>query len=408
MGSEESLWSLVPIADFQVPLCQTADAARGTMRRLRESLQGLFRARSEVPPNQKVQRHCPNADVLHTLSPALDWAAAAASLAETLGEEWFADPEPGRSVTTIVGPPGCDIAQMLQTLARDRGLTVLAAPCFQTLLESSPTSLPAFSPLEAQIDRIVVIPQLERWYLRHEDGMAVIRQLLRQIRGSEQRILIGCDSWAWAFLQQAIGIQDMLGPPLTLAPFDAERLDTWCRSIPHVRSCDIRTSDDGEAVFPDCPTADEQHTDDSRRSISAFIRNLSAHARGNPAVAMALWRFSLEQPESDAGEAEDTSEGTRTLMRATPPAQLPLPRLTDASDRIDRIILHSVLLHGGMPAARLSELLPFSETEVERRTNLMCRTDVLQQVQGRLHVSLTAYPGVRQDLRNDGFLTDAF
>ena len=49
-----------------------------------------------------------------------------------------------------------------------------------------------------------VLPELERCFLRHAAGLSLVRKVLeRAASGHLAAGLIGCDSWAWAYLQRA-------------------------------------------------------------------------------------------------------------------------------------------------------------------------------------------------------------
>lgn len=217
------------------------------------------------------------------------------------------------------------------------------------------------------------------------------------------RVLLSCDSWAWAFLQQAIGIEDVLGEPLTFAPFDAERLDDWFRSTFDLQGHEFRQCGNDELVFPDMPTADKREI-----ATSAAIASLAANARGNPSAGLALWRASLRTCDADGDTSTPPVSAEKTVIWVVPPTDLAPPELHVDGERVHRFVLHSILMHGGLSQSSLDLILPFSRDEIRRRVSELRRAGFLDEQNGRLRVTLTAYPQVRRELQSDGFLTDAF
>ncbi|HXV59976.1 MAG TPA: hypothetical protein VEK15_04725 [Vicinamibacteria bacterium] len=407
MLDETDIWSYIPVADFEVPSPPASDAARGLARRLWTSLRDAFHRPNQKASSEEVQLDRPPVDRLRSVTPDPDWKPAADLLAAELGDDWFDNRRPARPLQVLIGPPGCDVAEVLEVLAQKRQLNVLTAPSPEVLLEASYSNLSELHAVQESIDEILVIPHLERWYLRHQDGLSVVRTLVQRLNQNGRRVLVGCDSWAWAFLQHAIGVQDRLGAPITLASFDPARLDAWFRSTFDTSEYEFRQSGDGESVFPELDNTDKTDTERPRREKSMTIRSLAATARGNPGVALALWRASLRT--RDTGQEPDPSAQTsRPVLWVVSPAQFALPELPVDADRVDRFVLHSVLLHGGLSLSSLVTLLPFSCEQVQRSVSLMRRVGMIEEQMGRLCVTLTAYPLVRRDLLSGGLLTDSF
>ncbi|WP_299310510.1 hypothetical protein [uncultured Halomonas sp.] len=69
-------------------------------------------------------------------------------------------------------------------------------------------------------------PRLERCFLRHAEGLAGVRRLVEQaLAGRLGPGIIGCDSWAWAYLQHTLALPE--GQAFTLQPFDGADLDRY-------------------------------------------------------------------------------------------------------------------------------------------------------------------------------------
>ena len=68
-----------------------------------------------------------------------------------------------------------------------------------------------------------VFPCLERAYLRHPEGLTMVRRFLANAyAGNLGRGIIGCDSWAWAFLRHVW--RGRVPVTVTLQAFDETRL----------------------------------------------------------------------------------------------------------------------------------------------------------------------------------------
>ena len=252
----------------------------------------------------------------------------------------------------------------------------------------------------------VVISNLEHWFFRHQEGLSVVRTLVDRLSGSNTRALIGCDSWAWAFLQAAIGIEDILGEPRVLAPFDAERLDLLLREFLNLQEFEFRQSGSDEPVFPAPSPSDRENKQQSQVRVPELIRKLAARARGNPAVALALWRNSL-RTHSDDTDKSPTIKSTRSVLWVEPPSELTLPQLPMGIDRVHRYLLHSLLIHGGLRWSLLLTLLPFPADELQRRVAELLGANILEVNDETLNVSLAAYSLVRRDLQGAEFIIDA-
>lgn len=406
MSDTMEIWSFIPAPDFEVPAPPATDAARGRVLRMWRWLRRLFHDSAASNPPDETQWDRPSAEKLRSLSPDPDWSAAAHNLAASLGCDWFQQPHPDRSVSVFVGAPGCGIAETMQLLAQQRKLTILAAPLPESLLESQSSNISALQAFDDATTDFLVIPNLEGWFLRHESGLNVIQELVGRLTKSPKQVLIGCDSWAWAFLNHVIGIQDILGEPKTLAPFDAIRLDAWFRTEFDRENYEFRQSDDDEPIFPKC--SEKHASKPSPRELSALIRSLAARARGNPSVALELWRSSLRTSNSNNKNGTSTSAEFSTALWVVAPSEFSPLQLPSEKDRLYRFILHAVLIHGGLALSWLLELLPFASDEIRCRVSVLCRAGILEELDGKLRVCFTAYPQVRKDLADEGFLTDAF
>lgn len=136
---------------------------------------------------------------LMQIVPDPDWRDAAAALNGALEDDLMSW-RPNRLTLFVVGPPHGGVAGILRQWAEQCQWRVLEPPTPKQILYNNINLLSANRADEWDW----VLPTLERVYLRHAAGLGLVRQLLRQAcSGRLGRGIIGCDSWAWAFLCRA-------------------------------------------------------------------------------------------------------------------------------------------------------------------------------------------------------------
>ena len=71
------------------------------------------------------------------------------------------------------------------------------------------------------------------------------------------------------------------------------------------------------------------------------------------------------------------------------------------------MVLHTLLIHGGLCSRILPELLPLSPMEILENLYLLQASGLVESDQGFWRVTPVGYPPVRQMLQSEGYLTDA-
>lgn len=89
-------------------------------------------------------------------------------------------------------------------------------------------------------------------------------------------------------------------------------------------------------------------------------------------------------------------------------SELKLPSMgsIDGRDR-DLFVLHTLLLHNGLPSRVLAQVLPFPESQIKNILRLLQAAGVVVSDQDIWRVAAKAYPAVREFLRYEGYLVDA-
>lgn len=421
--TEQPLWELVSLADYDPP----REPPSAQPRRRWLAFKRWFGAgkpdTSETPVKDTQDRRQPSAAQLDALAGPIDWRPAAEALQQALSDcplgEAGCPP-----VRFVILPPLGGHAQLLSCWARQQGARWIQAPSERELFSDGRDWLanwPADNSHHG--DPPFVLARLERCWRRQAGALALVRRLMSQaMAGRLGPGVIGCDSWAWAFLRE---IAPMPSPGvLTLQAFDGPRLSRLFRAL--AAPALARSEQQGRSGirFRDAKTGkrvltlgqvdqDEGETEDGGR----LLQQLAADARGNPGIARQLWRERLRLvADADENEDEDAdqAEARDGLFWVDNPSDA--PALPDAPEEELALLLHALLLHNGLPTAALADILPLERVRIEALLARLRETGVVRQSsasalepenQSRWLVTASAYQSAREWLLGRGYLIDA-
>ena len=383
--------ALIALSDYQPPTIPAEHAVRRLWKLARQHFKNLRQTGQEPDPAQSKKKLAP------ATKKALDEVAGPPACGPLLDEfddalaDWLADPT-GLSHYLVVLPP-CDRNHVMAAWAQSRGHAMLNAPPRHRLHETQAIRFPKD---EGEDDALLVIPRLEDWFLRHRNGLASVRALFAELAESRRRCLIGCNSWAWAFLVKSAGAALVLPQPMSFAPFDALRLQQWFSELAAQEA-------GGQVVFRLAGSGVDvlQKKDDGQLGNN-YLEQLASRSHGIPWVAWQQWRQSLrtsidtEEPPIPATENDSRTlwitDAEETLL------QLPLP-LDDQESGL--LVLHALLMHGSLSAAELAAVLPVpAGTGV---ISALLRADFIQKHGNLLAPQAGAYPAIRSVLKAAGF-----
>ena len=392
-------WEYVSVGAYKPPIAPVTYSARERYTSLRRLFQrGKPEPGLPVITTDKLLS-LPRCQ-LDRLAPIPTWQSSAEALNNELSD-WLHQEAPTPPVIVIIGPPHSGNIETLKTWAKIQPWRTLAGPTPEQIF-SKDTSW-----FSAQIDDGApwVLPALENLYLRHVDGLHLIRHFLDlACTGKIGRGIIGCDSWAWAFLSHLW--HGRTPTTLTFQALDESRLITHFQP-----SCGVsddnpllfRLSDNGDYVLPPL----EQ--DEKSYKYSNFLQILAAHSRGAFGVAQAIWRASMQaEPDeklSKEDENKDSSIPHRTIW-IIPWNKLKLPVVPSSAGRDEAFILHALLLHNGLSLDVLKLLLPPSQ--VMENIYWLEEEGLVAQNDTVWHVTAQGYPAARHFLENNGYLVDQF
>lgn len=409
------LWDYIALSDYTAP----GAPARETVRK--GFTQFWDRVHTKTP--SEFQRSAALRSLPYYV---LGWAApppsstqAVLALQHTL-PDWIDATSPQPPTQVIVGPPGSGAEQVVRDFGQRVGWRCIEPPSMDKILSGGSAW---FEQVTSGTDPII-IPQLHKCYLRHHNGLDLMNRLLDWLEMTDRQCLLACDSWAWNFLVKAMQIDAMLPAPLTLAPFHAARLQFWLPLLArrtHKNAFVFRYLNDGAPVFS-LVNQDEleatRHPDANRRDKYAdwlgadyFLKQLAAHSRGIPGVAWTYWRNCLQIAEDgdiDQAVVDEARADRGYTLWVKPWSQVRLPIVPGWAGTQELFILHALLLHGGLSAEVLAEILPFSDNEVRQISHRLRNEGLVGLNDGVWHVTLLGYPAVRQFLASEGYLVDTF
>lgn len=398
MDQPDAIWRYAPLSEHSVPSVPVTRAIRraGRLWRATRSAVGL----DDDLSAEREELSRPDDRVLEKLVPRFEVEKAVEALASALGD-WPTGRTGADRVRVVVGPPGSGVGSVVAGLAARRGWRSLEPPPRPELLQRPSVAREVVSGLGGGDDTPAVIDRLERWVLRDARMLPTVRWMLDALPGLPSPVLVGCDSWAWSFLDRALGAGDYLGAPWALAAFDGRALDCWLGAPMRAAGVICRPTD--ERKDPVFGSVEEEGTAEctQERPVSRALSRLASAARGNPGIALELWRRGLQLEgggEEVGGERTVWTSPLRDVEEVVP-ARL---------ERIRTFILHAILLHGGLDRGTLLEVLPFPAHDLLGRVRELAQRRLVEETEGELSISATAYGAVRDHLASGGFLIDGF
>ncbi|MFO7813692.1 MAG: hypothetical protein R6V21_12045 [Pelovirga sp.] len=393
------LWEVVPVTKYAVPGAQAQKTAAAGWR----SLKKIFQRKdiADTPFKDEQELHAlPEVRLAH-LVPPLPWKDAAAAASITL-QDWMAIDSRATAVKFFIGQPFSGHAEIVSLLGDQHQAVEIKPPSSEQILSNDHGWFDSW-PSSATF---WVLPNLEHCYLRHAKGLDLVRRLLSlAANGQLGKGLIGCDSWAWAYIQRIFPLPHV--DAVTLQAFDAERLQDLI--------CDLMLSGAKRKVYCYNAANGQEIIGPSaqQKQLQKEFAELASHCRGNVAVAITYWRDRLRLgPDEDVdGDDKKTAEhpvkdrsGEHIWVASMPPeAELPMK-----NDEGYLLLLHTMLLHGGLSDLLLTDLLPFSASHSQGLLGQLQQFGIVTCIDGRWQVRELAYLAVRRLLSGHDYLTDEF
>lgn len=444
LSEHESIWRYIPVSQYKRP---TEAAPQAIRTQIQDYLRRMRRARQ----TRQWQQRRSQKELVSVPKQLLDWAAAAPewervgiqSLQTALAHWCQADPAEA-GLRMVIHVPHSATRRTVIHWAEDEGWPLIQPPSPSHVLEGGERWL-----ADLPWDRVTpwVLPNLEQYYLRHYNGLTLLRKLLDLFWEKQPPVILVCDSWAWRYLGEVMNIYTLFPEPTTLAPFSAVSLSAWFRKLSKHAfgpSLTFRDATNGTEIFlPE--TVESQILDPEQEAEShnfehwdrsTYLERLAIYSRGNPGIAWAVWRESLLLGEEDRDAAEAFGTSTESDLEnaededvtiidekakeaahadsgftvwVRPWEEIGLPQLPSGIGSLETFILHTLLLHHGLPHNTLVKLLPFHPAKsADALHQLQTHGIVAKEDDECWRVTTLAYATVRTFLDREGFMTDAF
>lgn len=392
-------WGYVALCEYTVPSAPLTEAAHKGLKRLWRRLWPRGADASDGPSavGQKS-----SVEFFDGLFAQPDWEAAAPQLIALADEKLSG----GQTTQVFVGGPHRCTSEMLRHLARARRWPVIESPTPKEILEQR------FDPPNIKTGSVVVIPQLAHWFLRHDDGLDVIRNLIDRLQSTRQPVLLGCHSWAWSYLDKAIQISTALPEPRVLAPLDAAALQQWLQEMAvgaGTGKTVFREASSGKIVLALGGSTLNVAPTPADGDRSSLLTHIAAHGRGLPEITWSMWREAIlrfDQKMMTEDALKMVSDKDERTVWVPSWGQLKLPDIQQKPGHLQLFLMHSLLLHAGLPEEVLPRLLPFPRAEILRGLRDLHARGVVEPDEDRWRVSPAAYPSVRSVLNDECYLVD--
>ena len=378
-----SPWNVVALDEFHPPKKTQASQWRRSWRAATAWMVGK-QASERQAKRERELRKLPET-TLSQLAPTIDWTSAAETLDQAM--ERFS----GAPLIIFISPPHGGHASVVSHWAEQQGVNCLPVPALKDITNGSLEWVE-----HGHRQHEWAIPALERHFLRHSQGLQGVRELIeRALGGRLGKGVIGCDSWAYAYLQQAVGLEGV--PAVTLQALEGEHLADY---FTHLATGDgypaVYSTRTGKQVLA---SRDDSATEKAPATHHKELQRLAAHCRGHLGIAWHYWRERLRQP---ADASANQRAQVLWLLDALAEAELP----ADTGD-VATLLLHTLLIHGGLDDQALGYVLPFSHHEALNVRFSLAHQGILHDYKGRWQVAPLSYASVRQLLESRHYLVDS-
>lgn len=212
------------------------------------------------------------------------------------------------------------------------------------------------------------VPSLSSCFLRCIGGLDGI-ELLRETVFTNRECfwVIGCNSWAWQYLEETHSIEADFGATFDLSPLDEDELRQWLQ--PALKKVPLQA--------------------EPQKEVSYFVR-LADLSNGLSQVAGQLWLDSLS--------CETDEESEEPVCRS----KLTLPKLSTLK-MSDRYLLYSLLLHEKLALPQMALSLGEPEGELRRTVLQLQQKGLVWQQQDFFRINPLHYSKLKVDLVQNSF-----
>lgn len=413
-SKDPNIWEFIPLSEYSAPTEPPTEQIRTGLMAFWGRLRRGATTLTPEQDSEEIQEEEENIQQdVEQLAAWPNWIAPATDALDRALEQWRAAADDKAGARVLVAPPHSKIEAILERWAKRHAYRIIEPPTYVQMLRDPDEWLEQL-PLESGA-RFVILA-LERCYLRHYNGLDLVRRLTQRIWEKGLPCVLGCQSWAWAYLDFSCRV-GMLDPvPLTLAPLDAEKISRWIAATRPPQEAHIfRRTDTGIEVYPIHAreeAKDQKSTDQNsnkKEYSSEFLVHIAAHAQGNPGIIWALWRKSLA-----ITDRHEVNEKARTAAQADRDATawvkkwetMELPAVPATLSDSGAFALHAILLHGGLRFDEIEYLVPGVSLQLAQDLRALQQAQIVEICEERFYVTPLGYPTARAYLGEESFMVD--
>jgi hypothetical protein len=409
------IWNFVKKSEYSLPDKPAGEKARSFLASVWHDIFSTEKQSGKV--DIQTELHSVPQKLLDMIAPYPDWQNAVKVIEDKL-ENWLEQPAEDEAFKIFVAPNGSGLHEILAQLAVAKELEVVQSPECEHL---TTRDFSWINDLKLCKKSPVVIPQLDKFFLRHYNGIEHFRLFMAKLVSLGQKCIIGCNSWLWKFLTQAMHFSESFLEPCFLQSFGANELqDFFCRleSQNGVNLTVFRQTDTGAFVLPMLKTYEgtmskklkEEYEDKKEDFPALFMKKLALHSRGIPLVAWSIWRSSMNMgPEEEVAEAaKDAAAADRgKTIWVKPFEKISKPEIPTGLGRSASFILQLLLIQDGLPQNIIYKLLDFDKDAIAGTLYQLRQAGVVVLENDVWRVSWIGYPEVRRFLSQEDYLLDS-
>lgn len=232
---------------------------------------------------------------------------------------------------------------------------------------------------------LIIIPSLDQCFLRYIDGWQSII-FLRDIVAQNPHCfwVIGCNHWAWNFLDFVCQVKAYFNQVYSLPTLDKTMLQNWLKPMTQMM---IKSGVKDESKTFNLHNL----TDDDEN----YWESLASECDGVSTIASNLWLKSLRIKSDELNDNESSNINLQQIK----PSCASLPSLIG----MDYYLLHSVLIHGYIDRAHLALSLGEPENQLLVRIQKLLHQGILQRNHNALLIQPMYYAKLKNELANNNF-----
>lgn len=264
----------------------------------------------------------------------------------------------------------------------------------------------------------IAVIHLEKWFLRHYQGINFIESFIEKLASHKGNLMIVCHSWTWNFLTNILSLNFSHFSIKTFQSLNFINLQIWIHNLVSEsmkRKMVYRLADSGNLIFKenyDALRGSENNGKTKSVKIDfSFMKNVVGYSLGLPLICWHIWRNCLrKEPDEEFQTLDDTENQYKQFYTiwVTPWEDYSLPRIPQDLSTAEKMILHSINLHNGLPGGMIASLLDLNWQKAELLLKKLSNSGIIYKTleSDNYEISANAYPKVKEFLNQSGYLTD--